>query len=231
MKAIAIIPARGNSKGIPSKNMQALGGKPLLGWTLEAALDSALIDKVLVSTESDRISQWVTDTYPDVIVHHRDAWLSGDEIHATAVVSSCIGYADGYDALLMLLPTSPFRTTENINEALSLLSDQYDSVVGVSEVGVPLIRLREIRSRYLVPVRGLAPDELVRNRQLCDPLYVVNGAMFVCWLVHFQRHHSFHVGHVRAYIMTPEEGLDIDTPEDLEGARRIVRDQIGRAHV
>ncbi|MEM2619603.1 MAG: acylneuraminate cytidylyltransferase family protein, partial [Candidatus Hadarchaeales archaeon] len=138
ISTLGIIPARADSKGVPGKNIRSLGGKPLIAYTIEAALKSD-IDRVIVSTEDERIAK-VAIEHGAEVPFLRPKELAADDtpsisvlIHALKQLAEKEGYRP--DVVAFLQPTSPFRTQEHINAGLELLSkSEVDSVVGVCEV-------------------------------------------------------------------------------------------------
>jgi len=138
IRAVGIIPARGGSKGIPGKNIKPLGGKPLISYTIEAALESRL-DRTIVSTDDKGIAA-VAKKYGAEVPFLRPKELATDEASSRSVLMHALDYleeGERYrpDVVVFLQPTSPFRTCEQINAGLKmLLASDVDSIVGVCEV-------------------------------------------------------------------------------------------------
>ena len=134
MKILGVIPARGGSKGIPKKNIKLLNGKPLIAYTIEVALASNL-DKVVVSTDCEEIASISKEYGADVIMRSEN--LAQDNTPTLPVLKDTINKIDSeYDAVMTLQPTSPFRTTKHIDEAIELFTSdkEADSLVSVVEV-------------------------------------------------------------------------------------------------
>src|SRR5690606_35310248 len=135
MKVLGIIPARGGSKGVPGKNIRPLNGKPLIVYTIEAALASRLTD-VIVSTDDDAIANVAREAGANV-PFRRPAELSGDSARSIPVAQHALKFMEEvnntvYDAIMLLQPTAPFRTVEDINCALDILeATGADSVISV----------------------------------------------------------------------------------------------------
>src|SRR5690349_6418538 len=118
---LGLVPARGGSKGVPRKNLQPLAGKPLLQWTAEAALASRYVDRVILSTEDDEIAAVGARIGLDVPFRRPDE-LATDTAHVIDVVSHALdNVTETYDLLLLLEPTSPLRTADDIDACLEVL--------------------------------------------------------------------------------------------------------------
>jgi len=140
MNVLAVIPARGGSKGIKFKNLQDVGGKPLIAHTIEASISSRLISRTIVSTDDPQIAE-VAKEYGASVPFMRPSMYATDTaksidvaIHALSECASI--YNENYDLFVLLQPTSPFRTATHIDEALMLLSNDpnADSLISVKEV-------------------------------------------------------------------------------------------------
>ncbi|MBQ48900.1 MAG: acylneuraminate cytidylyltransferase, partial [Zetaproteobacteria bacterium] len=124
-KVVGVIPARGGSKGLPNKNILCLGGKPLIAWTIEAALSSKHIDKVIVTTDSPDIAS-ISESYGADIPFVRPANLATDSSKTIDVLKhSILEMGSDYGTIVLLQPTSPFRSFKHIDEAMSLFR-KYD---------------------------------------------------------------------------------------------------------
>ena len=137
-KILGIIPARGGSKGIPKKNIAQLSGKPLIAYTINAALKSKLLTKVIVSTDDKKIAD-IAKEYGCEVPFIRPESLSGDDVLTYPVLKHAIEFLqennhEKYDAILLLQPTSPFRSSKDIDNAINLLSKDVDCVISISNV-------------------------------------------------------------------------------------------------
>jgi len=134
MKYLAIIPARGGSKRLPNKNILNLSGKPLIAWSIEAALKSEYIDDIVVTSDSDKILE-IARNY-DVITIKRPYYLASDTANSIDVIKHVIENVDGkYDYLVLLQPTSPLRNEKHIDEAIELLDiKKADAIISVCEM-------------------------------------------------------------------------------------------------
>ncbi|HAA20326.1 MAG TPA: N-acylneuraminate cytidylyltransferase [Cytophagales bacterium] len=183
MRTLGIIPARGGSKGVPGKNIKPLAGKPLLAYTLEAARDSQLT-RTIVSTDSEQIAEVARGMGGDV-PFLRPEELATDSAKAIPVLQHALRAEEAagdasYDAIMMLQPTTPFRSAADINESLEILANsEADSVISVVDVEAT----HPARMKYLEGDRLLDPDfcEAYENqpRQELQPMYIRNGAIYL----------------------------------------------------
>ena len=123
MSTLALIPARGGSKGLPRKNVLPAGGKPLIAWTIEAALASACVDRVVLSSDDDEIMA-VAEAYGCEVLFRRPPELSGDSASSLAVVSHALAQLPAFDHVMLLQPTSPMRLASDIDAAFELMCSQ-----------------------------------------------------------------------------------------------------------
>lgn len=221
MKVLGIIPARGGSKGVPGKNIRPLNGKPLIVYTIEAALASRLTD-VIVSTDDDAIANVAREAGANV-PFRRPAELSGDSARSIPVAQHALKFMEEvnntvYDAIMLLQPTAPFRTVEDINCALDILeATGADSVISVQDVEA----FHPARMKYLDGDKLIDPPfcEAYENqgRQELRPMYIRNGAIYLT-----RRDvllgGSYKGNDCRALIMPPERSVNIDSIHDFEYA-------------
>ena len=178
-KILAIVPARGGSKGVARKNIRELGGKPLLEWTLCAALNSDFIDKVVVSTDCCEIANVATDFGIDM-PFMRPRRLSRDDTAVTDVVEHVLTSLDEqYEEVVLLQPTSPFRTNTHITDALRAYykSDARSLVSVCRSEKNPYWMFTITEGRLLKPL--LTYDKLRNRRQDLPAFYHLNGAVYI----------------------------------------------------
>ena len=225
MKAnmIAIIPARGGSKRVPNKNMRRLGGKPLIQWTIEAAQEAKSVAEVFVSTEDSNIAHFCDTIGVNVIERHPSD--AEDNVHATVPTYKTLqdlGSEAWYTFVTMLLPTSPFRTSEHIDKAHNLLENNLNpSIIGVGPVDFGRENLvsfskdsSDFKLHYEFGVKGL-----VQKADL-EPLYAVNGAIFMADTRWFLKKRQFHTGEALGFEMNKHSSMEIDTEEDFYKAEK-----------
>ena len=229
-RSIAIILARGGSKRIPSKNIRNLGGRPLVCYTLDAAVKSLCFDKVILSSDSAEILAIANEYGGDVVPLGRAAILAQDDTPSTDVVVSILNqltkYGDEYDIVSMLQPTSPFRKAEHIQAAMDLLSYPSD---GQSPDGVVSVTPYSTPPQWAFHIQDglLSADEsspLLQGKcrfQEQEVFYCPNGAIYISLCQHFMRTQSFYNGKIAAYVMP--DMPDIDTELDFAFADFLMR--------
>ena len=219
-EVVALIPARGGSKGIPRKNVVPLGGRPLVAWTLDAARAAETVTRVVVSTDDDEIAAVVasgSEPQSRVEVLRRPQELAGDDVPMLPVIRHALA-AHPCDVLVLLQPTSPLRRAEHVDAAVRLLGESgADAVVSVVEVPhryapESLMELREGRL-----VARSEPDA----RQRKPTLYARNGpAVLALRTASFGD--ELYAGDVRGYVMDARDSVDVDSPFDLELAELLL---------
>lgn len=216
MKTIAIIPARMGSKGLPQKNILSLCGKPLIAYTIEAALESEGLDKVYVSTESKVIASVAKEYGIEVL--DRPMELAQDDSSIIDVLKHIIlHHISRLGTIISLQPTTPLRTASDIDEALSIyMHSGCDSVVSVSESRETPYRAFKIRhscsEKFLEP---LYPTHLPYRRQSLPITYIVNGGIYITQHMNIIEGVGFFGGDVVPYIMPYERSIDIDDEFDF----------------
>jgi CMP-N,N'-diacetyllegionaminic acid synthase len=211
-----LIPARCGSKGIPEKNLAPLAGRPLIAWTLEAARESTLVTRVVVSTDSAAIAAEAQKNGVEVL--DRPAELAADDTPMLDVIRHAFERLVPLDVLVVLQPTSPLRRAEHVDEALRILLDEgCDVVVSVVEVPHNLRpgKLMALRERSLVP---LGSDPLHRHT---EPVYARNGPAVLA-LRPDRLRGDLYSGHVCAYVMSQLDSVDVDGPDELRLAELLL---------
>ena len=232
MKILAIIPARGGSKGVPRKNVRAVAGKPLIAWTLEAALAATRIDRVVVSTDDAEIAKVASGLGAEV-PFLRPAALAADASptvdtlrHVVAELRAREGYTA--DAVMTLQPTSPLRTARHIDEAAALFAADPAAESLVSFVEVPhIFHPRSVMTRdeagYMVP---FLTEPQPSRRQDKEPVFARNGAAIYITRTSCLDRFVFG-GRLLAYMMDPACSLDVDDEADLTHADALLRARVG----
>ncbi|WP_340297159.1 MULTISPECIES: acylneuraminate cytidylyltransferase family protein [unclassified Roseobacter] len=217
-KVCCIIPARSGSKGIPQKNLLSFGGKPLIAWSIEAALACDRIDRVVVSTDCRKIAK-VAKAFGAEVPFLRPSSLAADDVHATNVVIHAVDWLsvnEGYSptAVLMLLPTSPLRTNHDICRSIDLLFAQdAPAVVSIVRTGKYLNNLRYFDGENMELVA--CSDKINLQRQELRELYAVNGSIFIAKTAVLMSEKNFHVVGAKGYEMSFEHSVDINGHDDL----------------
>lgn len=219
MRFVGLIPARGGSKGIPGKNLADCAGRPLLAWTCEAARGSRSLARTLLSTDSEAIAAVGRNCGVEA-PFLRPAALAQDDTTALPVLAHALEWleaqGDKVDALVLLQPTSPLRSSAHIDEAAALFerqaADTVVSVIGVPHNCHPDSVLRE-RDGVLVPYREGA--ETVTRRQDQEPLLARNGPAVLVVSRSTLRGGKLYGTRTLGYRMSAAESIDVDTPEEL----------------
>jgi CMP-N,N'-diacetyllegionaminic acid synthase len=227
MMVLGVIPARGGSKGVPGKNVRMLGGKPLIRYTIEAARASGL-SSFIVSTDDDGIARAAREAGASV-PFVRPAALATDRAEAIPVLQHAVTemaqQGKEFDAVMMLQPTTPFRSAAHIDEAIDLLeSTGADSVISVVDVEGH----HPARMKYLDGNRLLDPPYCEQRenqpRQELRPMYIRNGAIYLT-RTEVLMSGSLKGRDCRALVMTAEVSVNIDTVRDLEYAEWLLSRQ------
>jgi len=232
LKILAIIPARGGSQGVLRKNIRILAGRPLIAYTIKAALGSTYHPRVIVSTDDRRIAE-IAKGLGAEIPFIRPPQLAQNNTPMLPVIQHTIGYLkrDGYipDIIAILQPTSPLRTSEHIDQAISLLLDTgADSVVSLCEAEHSPYWMKKIDEAGRV-IPFLDTGEEYHRRQDLPKVYRLNGAIFITRSDIIMKENRLLGDDTRAYIMKPEDSIDIDTELDFKIAELIMKERTSPA--
>lgn len=210
---IGIIPARGGSKGLPHKNIKTIAGKQLIGYTIESALKSAMLSRVIVSTDDGRIAE-ISRKY-GVEVIDRPTELAKDETPTVDVILHVFKILKSENVVIVLLqPTSPLRNVQDIDESIKLfLKNDCESVVSVCEASHSPYWGFNIDNKYLKSIFGV--KYLKTRRQELPKAYIPNGAMYISTLKALEEHKSFYCDKTLPYLMPLERSMDIDNELDF----------------
>lgn len=224
MKPLVIIPARGGSKGIPQKNIRLLAGKPLLHYTIEVALQLFNADDICVSTDSEEIKK-VAEQCNIKVPFLRPANLATDTAGTREVLLHAVEFykESGYDTIVLLQPTSPFKTNRHVKEALQNFSLAVDMVVSVYESDLnPYYNLFEENGDGFL--HQSKPSHITR-RQDCPKVYAYNGAVYIINIDSLQKKAINQFDKIIKYSMDKKSSLDIDTMEDWQLAEFYINQQ------
>ncbi len=215
MKSVAIITARGGSKRIPKKNIKEFCGKPIIAYSIEAALKSGSFEDVMVSTDDEEIKM-ISESYGASVPFLRSEATSNDYATTADVLTEVLGdfkkMGRYFDSFACIYPTAPFVTADRIAEAMRILEDS-DSVLSVVRFSFPPQRAFVIRNGN---VKFQYPEfERTRSQDL-EPIYHDCGQFYMCKSDKFLEHHSLILPVTKAYILPEEEVQDIDTMSDWE---------------
>ena len=219
---LAVIPARGGSKGLPNKNILELVGKPLIAWSIEAASDSKYIDRLIISTDSKEIAD-VAIKYNCEVPFMRPPELATDDANINDVILHALDkLGDQYDIVMLLQPSSPLRESKDIDQALEFMQkNNISTVVSICSSNKPL------HWHFTLETDGkLKPvykDKIFyTNRQKPPQVYSPNGALYIAKTDYFRSKKTFYTSSTFAYLMPPERSVDIDNQIDFFTAEAII---------
>lgn len=215
---IAIIPARGGSKGLPGKNIKLLEGKPLIAYTIEAALKSEKVDRVIVSTDCDKIAK-IALQYGVEIPFMRPDFLATDTATSLDVYKYTFEKLETEEGIainnfIVLQPTSPLRTSKHIDEAITLFENKKAiSVIGFCKEDHPIFwhKFLDENGQFEEVFEG----DYIKNRQDTRATYYPNGAIYI-FNKSVLETGQYYTKKSYAYIMEREVSVDIDTLDDFK---------------
>lgn len=229
-RVLAIIPARGGSKGIPKKNIAPVAGKPLISYTTELTQNLPWLDATVVSTDSEEIAAVAQHTR-GIGVIWRPEELSGDRIgdhpvlrHALLEHEAQSGVS--YDIVLMLQPTSPLRTVDDVERCVTALHEgDWDAVWSVSETELTYHPRKQLALSPEGNLRFVIPGgHAIVARQELEPAFHRNGVCYVFTRDFLASSESTYSEAKTSAIVTPGDHISIDTPEDLAAVEKIILD-------
>jgi CMP-N,N'-diacetyllegionaminic acid synthase len=224
-KILAIIPARSGSKGLKDKNIKNLNGKPMISYTIEAAFESGIFSKVVVSTDSQKYSEIAEEAGAEV-PSLRPEKLATDDSTTTDVLLHVITEMEqtfgGYDYFMLLQPTSPLRTAENIKEAYNLLKEKKaNAIVSVCETDHNPLWSNTLDNS--LSLDNFLNDNENKRRQELPTYYRLNGAIYLAKVGYYKKYNDFYNNNSYAYIMTKRESIDVDDIIDFKLASLILK--------
>jgi CMP-N,N'-diacetyllegionaminic acid synthase len=227
---LAIIPARGGSKRLPRKNVMDISGKPLICWTIDAALRSKYLDEVMVTTDDDEIID-IANKFGATVPFKRPDKLADDTATRSEVINHTLDFyknelQKSYDYIVYLQPTSPLRTEVHIDEAIEyMFSKKADAVVSVCEVEHPVHWSGALPSN--MDMSQFLSDVAINSRSQDLPVYYrLNGAIYICNTQKYRDNGClFLKENIFAYVMPQKNSVDIDTEMDFRIAEVFIKNQ------
>ena len=214
-KILFVIPARGGSKGIPGKNIKLLNGKPLIFYSIDVARALTTDENICVSSDDDDIIKAVS-TYGLKVPFKRPDYLASDTATTNDVLIHAINFYEAhgkfYDAIILLQPTSPLRTFEQVREAISLFDMKIDMVVSVKESHASNVLCKENNRGFL----ELCFNKAAIRRQEMEVFYEYNGAIYIINVDRLKKYSLSGLNKIKKYVMDEVSSIDIDTPLDLD---------------
>lgn len=214
-RILAVIPARGGSKGVPRKNIKLAGGKPLIVWMIEAAKKSEYIDRIILSSDDQEIIA-TAKSFGCEVPFIRPSELAQDESSSSDAVIHALNKIPGYDYVMLLQPTSPLTIGEDIDGCIKLcIRSNAKSVVSVTEPDKSPYWMFKMGSHNKLE-SVLGGEYLQKRRQDLPEIYMPNGAIYIAESHWFLDHKSFYSDSTSGYVIPQERSLDIDSDIDFE---------------
>lgn len=222
-KVLAIIPARGGSKGLPRKNLLNLAGKTLIAWTIEASLGSKYITKTIVSSDSDEILE-VAKRYGSMLLKRPDKFATDTSSSEVVVKHALENVEEEFEYIVLLQPTSPLRDTNDIDSAFEkLFSLDATALISVCEYDNKI--LKAFKENEFGYIEGISNNQYpFMRRQDLPRTYMSNGAIYIIKVEEFLNNNSFFTDRTISYPMDEIKSLDIDTKEDLEKVEKYINE-------
>ncbi len=230
MKNLAIITARSGSKRLPDKNIRHLCGKPLMAYTIKAALDSGVFEEVMVSTDSEKYAE-IARSYGASVPFLRSEYTSRDSATSwetvEEVVRMYIQAGRDFDTLCLLQPTSPLRGGKDIAGAYALYEEKKAySVVAVKEASPAPTGYLQLTDGG--EFKGFPIRQMIRNGEMENGFYKVNGSIYIVGVKRFlaeagDPEHGLYKDGTFAYLMEPLRSIDVDTELDFLIAENIMK--------
>lgn len=223
-RVLAVITARGGSKGLPRKNVLEVGGKPMVAWSVEAGRQSRYVDRLILSSDDNEIIAAARAADCEVPFKRPDS-LAGDAIPIQDVLIHALdNLAETFDYLVLLQATSPLRGAADIDGAIeTCLRTGAPACVSVTTPGKPPYWMYHVDAEGRME-RVVEPPAEANRRQQLPPVTVLNGAVYVVRVDWFRAERTFVTGETRAWVMPPERSVDVDTRLDLIFARALMAD-------
>ena len=220
MNNLAIIPARGGSTRLKDKNIYPLRGKPLIRWMTEAVIAARCFDKILISTDDNRIFDAVSDL--EVVRHNRPKHHA--TVHATVLdaMIDLMKEVNEFDTFSYFLPTCPFISAEDIRDGISLLNASVDSVISMTQIPETIQLACVMSGNNVLPIFDNLECGLT-NSKFIKKYYKPSGAFYMGWWDYLLEYQNFFKGIVKGVIIPPERSIDINTLSDIQYAETVIK--------
>lgn len=216
-KIIAIIPARSGSKGLKNKNIKQLNGKPLMAYSIEAALKSQCFDRIVVSTDSEDYAK-IAIEYGAEVPFLRPEHLADDETTINNVIIDLLAkfknINEEFDCLMLLQPTSPLRSSDDIKKAIKLMKEKdANAVISICEVEHSPLYTGQVPEDLCID--GFIKKGISTRRQELPNYYRINGAIYLMKTDYLLKYGDYYKEKCYAYLMAKERSIDIDNEFDF----------------
>lgn len=226
-KVVCVIPARGGSKGVPRKNIKILGSKPLIAYTIEQAVQSKYIDRIVVSTEDREIAD-ISKQYGAEVPFMRPVVLAGDQVATIDVLLHAINWLEedkyAFDIIVLLHTTTPLRVVKDIDSCIEmLLGTKADNIFSVTEAHRnPYFNMIEINQNGKVQ---LSKKGTFTSRQSAPKVYDMNSSIYVWWKDLLKKDTKIFLENSQVYVMPKIRSIDIDDDIDFRIAEVVMAEQ------
>ncbi len=217
---LAVIPARGGSTRLKDKNIYPLAGKPLIHYTVEAVIQSESFDRIVVSTDSQKIADAVSQ-FKDIEIVKRPAKYASATVTVLEALLALMEEYEKYDIFAYFLPTCPLRNADDIRGALKLLQPDVDSVVSVCRCSDPLQLTLIKKNDDIIPVFDNLTTGMTNSRYYTK-YYRPNGGFYMSWWDKLLEGRNFFIGNVKGYELAKDRAIDIDSLPDIIYAEAIL---------
>ena len=230
MKILGIIPARAGSKGLKDKNILKLNKKPLIAWSILAAKKSKVLSKVIVSTDSLKISR-IAKKYGAEVPFMRPAKYSGDKAKSSELIIHALNFfikkKIHFDYVVLIEPTSPLREAGDIRKCISLIKkNEIDTLVSVSKVKSPHPRfIYKFSSEFKIKPYISSKKNLSARRQDVESLYFLEGTIYCSNVKTFLRKKTFYHNNTSAFVVPKWKSIEIDSLFDLKLSEFIMKNK------
>ncbi|WP_233879568.1 acylneuraminate cytidylyltransferase family protein [Virgibacillus halodenitrificans] len=226
-KILAIIPARSGSKGLKDKNIKELNGKPIIAYTIEAAIESGVFTDIIVSTDSEKYAD-IAKAHGAKVPFLRPDDLATDCATSTDMISYTLGelqeQGQAYDYFMLLQPTSPLRGAKDIVNAVSALFEKKaNAIVSVCEAEHSPLLTNTLDDSLRMD--DFLKNEFNKRRQDLPNFYRLNGAIYLSCTDYFLKYQNFYKECCFAYVMSQENSLDVDTMIDFKLVQVLMEDR------
>jgi CMP-N,N'-diacetyllegionaminic acid synthase len=220
---LAVVTARGGSKGLPRKNVREICGKPLIAWTIEAAKESKFIDRCILSSDDQEIIE-IAKQYGCDVPFVRPADLAQDESNSIDVILHAIDNLEHFHYIVLLQPTSPLRNSEDIDGCIELcVMRGAKAVVSVSIPEKSPFWMFEI-DKETSKMRNILGDKITVRRQELQEIMALNGAVYIADCDWVKQSKSFFSPETLAHEMPKQRSFDIDTELDFNICQYLLKD-------
>ena len=227
MRTLAVIPARGGSKGLPGKNIKNFLGHPLIAWSINRALNSKLIDDVIVSTDDEDIARTALEYGADVPFMRPAEYATDESPTSEALLHLLDNVKDNkYDVMVLLEPTSPLRKENDIDKCLRKFSDQYSEIDALTSLGrVSLVHPSICKSidQDGNIVNFMRSDSKPSRRQDLEPAYFPYGVFYGVKISSFLENHTFYQDRLGHFLIEDWQNYEIDNEVDFEVCQAVAK--------